>query len=171
MQLINHCGYFFTRLSFTALCVLPIAGERVAGIERDASELPLTAMRDNIDRVLQFMSAKRIKMAHITNKDVLEGNLKSIMRIILALAAHYKPQSVRNPAGAHTVSQKSQNIQVGAGLSPAKKATNDEKSSSNVSVEHSDSEKSVCSESKPRHAMAGSKVPVRRQTTNQGKFR
>ena len=34
-------------------------------------------------------------MTHITSKEVAEGNLKSIMRVILALAAHYKPQSVK----------------------------------------------------------------------------
>ena len=28
--------------------------------------------------------------------DVCEGNLKSIMRLILALAAHYKPNSVKH---------------------------------------------------------------------------
>lgn len=52
-------------------------------------------MRENLDRVLQFMAAKRIRMTHITSKEVVEGNLKSVMRIILALAAHYKPQSVK----------------------------------------------------------------------------
>ena len=52
-------------------------------------------MKENLERVLQFMAAKRIRMTHITSKEVVEGNLKSIMRIILALAAHYKPKSVR----------------------------------------------------------------------------
>ena len=53
-------------------------------------------MRDNLDRILQFMAAKRIRMHHITSKEILEGNLKAVMRLILALAAHYKPQSVRH---------------------------------------------------------------------------
>ena len=53
-------------------------------------------MRENIDRILQFMSTKRIRMHQITSKEVLEGNLKAVMRLILALAAHYKPQSVRH---------------------------------------------------------------------------
>jgi len=35
-------------------------------------------------------------MHHITSKEILEGNLKAVMRLILALAAHYKPQSVRH---------------------------------------------------------------------------
>ena len=42
------------------------------------------------------MAAKRIRMHQITSKEVLEGNLKAVMRLILALAAHYKPQSVRH---------------------------------------------------------------------------
>ncbi|XP_037079837.1 dixin-like [Pollicipes pollicipes] len=52
-------------------------------------------MRENVERVLQFMAAKRIRMHHVGSKEVIEGNLKAVMRLILALAAHYKPQSVR----------------------------------------------------------------------------
>ena len=53
-------------------------------------------MRENLDRILKFMSLKRIRMHQITAKEILEGNLKAVMRLILALAAHYKPQSVRH---------------------------------------------------------------------------
>ena len=53
-------------------------------------------MRENLDRVLQFMASKKIRMHSITSKEVLEGNLKAVMRLILALAAHYKPQSVKH---------------------------------------------------------------------------
>ncbi|XP_045137545.1 uncharacterized protein LOC123519916 isoform X3 [Portunus trituberculatus] len=74
-----------------------ISGERVAGIQREGEREAISpqAMRENLDRILQFMAAKRIRMTHITSKEVAEGNLKSIMRVILALAAHYKPQSVK----------------------------------------------------------------------------
>lgn len=70
----------------------------MAGITREADSSQLR--RENIDRVLQFMAAKRIRMTHITNKEIMEGNLKSIMRVILALAAHYKPQSVQEGSAA-----------------------------------------------------------------------
>ena len=53
-------------------------------------------MRENLERVLQFMASKKIRMHAITSKEVLEGNLKAVMRLILALAAHYKPQSVKH---------------------------------------------------------------------------
>jgi hypothetical protein len=53
-------------------------------------------MRENLERVLQFMAGKKIRMHAITSKEVLEGNLKAVMRLILALAAHYKPQSVKH---------------------------------------------------------------------------
>ena len=56
-----------------------------------------------MERILQFMAAKRIRMHQITSKEILEGNLKAVMRLILALAAHYKPQSVRH----HDVSYES----------------------------------------------------------------
>ena len=53
-------------------------------------------MRENLERILKFMSSKRIRMHQISSKEILEGNLKAVMRLILALAAHYKPQSVRH---------------------------------------------------------------------------
>eukprot|EP00093_Oithona_nana_P004197 04197.XXX_42446_46436_1 [CDS] Oithona nana genome sequencing. len=71
-----------------------ISGEKIAGIQYAPESLQ--GMRENIERILQFMASKRIKMHQITSKEVLEGNLKAVMRLILALAAHYKPQSVRH---------------------------------------------------------------------------
>merc|ERR1712051_15313 len=71
-----------------------ISGEKIAGIQYAPESLQ--GMRENIERILQFMASKRIRMHQITSKEVLEGNLKAVMRLILALAAHYKPQSVRH---------------------------------------------------------------------------
>ncbi len=71
-----------------------ISGEKIAGIQYAPESLQ--GMRENVERILQFMASKRIKMHQITSKEVLEGNLKAVMRLILALAAHYKPQSVRH---------------------------------------------------------------------------
>ena len=70
------------------------AGEEIAGVEYGPESLQ--GMRENLERVLQFMAHKRIRMHSITSKELLEGNLKSVMRLILALAAHYKPQSVKH---------------------------------------------------------------------------
>ena len=53
-------------------------------------------MRENLEGILQFMAAKKIRMHQITSREILEGNLKAVMRLILALAAHYKPQSVKH---------------------------------------------------------------------------
>ena len=53
-------------------------------------------MRENLERILQFMASKKIRMHQITSREILEGNLKAVMRLILALAAHYKPQSVKH---------------------------------------------------------------------------
>ncbi|XP_032388704.1 dixin-A isoform X3 [Etheostoma spectabile] len=49
--------------------------------------------RNNVEQVLQFISSRHIRMPHISARDIVEGNLKSIMRIILALAAHFKPSA------------------------------------------------------------------------------
>ena len=81
------------------LIFIILAGEKIAGIQYAPESLQ--GMRENIERILQFMAAKRIKMHQITSKEVLEGNLKAVMRLILALAAHYKPQSVRHHDGSY----------------------------------------------------------------------
>ncbi|XP_056267456.1 dixin-like isoform X2 [Pseudoliparis swirei] len=47
----------------------------------------------NVEQVLQFISSRRIHMPHISARDVVDGDLKSVMRIILALAAHFKPSA------------------------------------------------------------------------------
>ncbi|XP_064617461.1 dixin-like isoform X2 [Liolophura sinensis] len=70
-----------------------VGGEKLSGVHMCPSNL--TEMKDNVEKVLQFMSLNRIKMHHIVAKDIVEGNLKSVMRLILALAAHFKPKSVR----------------------------------------------------------------------------
>ena len=42
------------------------------------------------------MASKKIRMHQISSREILEGNLKAVMRLILALAAHYKPASVKH---------------------------------------------------------------------------
>ncbi|XP_061660241.1 dixin-like isoform X2 [Syngnathoides biaculeatus] len=49
--------------------------------------------KKNVEQVLLFISSRHIRMPHISARDVVEGNLKSVMRIILALAAHFKPSA------------------------------------------------------------------------------
>lgn len=53
-------------------------------------------MKQNVEKVLQFVSSKRIRMPQTSARDIVEGNLKSAMRLILALAAHFKPSSSAN---------------------------------------------------------------------------
>lgn len=68
-----------------------VAGEVLEGVytapqNKDES-------KKNVEKVLQFISSRHIRMPHISARDVVDGNLKSIMRIILALAAHFKPSA------------------------------------------------------------------------------
>ncbi|XP_071316223.1 dixin isoform X2 [Trachinotus anak] len=49
--------------------------------------------KKNVEQVLQFISSRHIRMPHISSRDIVDGNLKSVMRIILALAAHFKPSA------------------------------------------------------------------------------
>ena len=113
------------------------------------------------------MAAKRIRMVHITSKDVLEGNLKSIMRIILALAAHYKPQSVRCPSHSQQqVNQKNQTVQVGS--SPQESVIeSSNKSELTKTCEQMDSNSADDSEKTAQNKFL-SRVPVRQAICTQG---
>ncbi|XP_058271660.1 dixin-A isoform X2 [Hemibagrus wyckioides] len=71
-----------------------VAGELLEGIHyspKDNQE-----KRENVEKVLQFVSSKRIRMPQTSARDIVEGNLKSAMRLILALAAHFKPSASAN---------------------------------------------------------------------------
>ncbi|XP_069081089.1 dixin isoform X2 [Pleurodeles waltl] len=70
-----------------------VAGERLNGIQ--GSPGSPQEMRGNVEKVLQFVASKKIRMHQTSAKDIVDGNLKSAMRLILALAAHFKPGSGR----------------------------------------------------------------------------
>ncbi|XP_071508896.1 dixin-like [Diadema antillarum] len=89
-----------------------VSGETLSRVDYNPSTT--TVMRENVERVLQFMASKRIRMHHTSAKDIVDGNLKAIMRLILALAAHYKPSSVK-----HASQQQAQGSPMGAAASPA----------------------------------------------------
>ncbi|KAM9216967.1 dixin isoform 1-T1 [Leptosomus discolor] len=84
-----------------ALLVEIVAGEKLNGIQVNPTNQQ--EMRENVEKVLQFVASKKIRMHQTSAKDIVDGNLKSIMRLILALAAHFKPGSGRamnhSPAG------------------------------------------------------------------------
>ncbi|XP_009995727.1 PREDICTED: dixin [Chaetura pelagica] len=82
-----------------ALLIEIVAGEKLHGIQ--ASPTSQQEMRENVDKVLQFVASKKIRMHQTSAQDIVDGNLKSTMRLILALAAHFKPGSGRagSPAG------------------------------------------------------------------------
>ncbi|XP_075298654.1 dixin isoform X3 [Opisthocomus hoazin] len=76
-----------------ALLIEIVAGEKLNGIHVNPSSHQ--EMRENVEKVLQFVASKKIRMHQTSAKDIVDGNLKSIMRLILALAAHFKPGSGR----------------------------------------------------------------------------
>ncbi|KAL2295772.1 hypothetical protein Nmel_017293 [Mimus melanotis] len=76
-----------------ALLIEIVAGEKLSGIEVNPSSQQ--EMRENVEKVLQFVASKKIRMHQTSAKDIVDGNLKSTMRLILALAAHFKPGSGR----------------------------------------------------------------------------
>ncbi|XP_078288858.1 dixin isoform X5 [Panthera onca] len=70
-----------------------VAGEKLNGVQLSPSNQQ--EMKNNVEKVLQFVASKKIRMHQTSAKDIVEGNLKSIMRLVLALAAHFKPGSNR----------------------------------------------------------------------------
>ncbi|XP_053781828.1 dixin isoform X4 [Desmodus rotundus] len=66
-----------------------VAGEKLNGVQ--LSPRNQQEMKNNVEKVLQFVASKKIRMHQTSAKDIVEGNLKSIMRLVLALAAHFKP--------------------------------------------------------------------------------
>ncbi|XP_019345652.2 dixin isoform X3 [Alligator mississippiensis] len=70
-----------------------VAGEKLSGIQVNPTSPQ--EMRGNVEKVLQFVASKKIRMHQTSAKDIVDGNLKSIMRLVLALAAHFKPGSGR----------------------------------------------------------------------------
>ncbi|XP_037063396.1 dixin isoform X2 [Peromyscus leucopus] len=75
-------------------CLIEIvAGEKLSGVQLSPSNQQ--EMKNNVEKVLQFVASKKIRMHQTSAKDIVEGNLKSIMRLVLALAAHFKPGSSR----------------------------------------------------------------------------
>ncbi|CAN2390170.1 Dixin isoform X1, partial [Pristimantis euphronides] len=83
-----------------------VAGEKLNGVHWDPSGTQ--EMKDNVEKVLQFVASYKIRLHQTSARDIVEGNLKSIMRLILTLAAHFKPvsgQSINH--GALAVSGKS----------------------------------------------------------------
>ncbi|KAK2502912.1 hypothetical protein MC885_009801 [Smutsia gigantea] len=70
-----------------------VAGEKLSGVQLSPSNQQ--EMKNNVEKVLQFVASKKIRMHQTSAKDIVEGNLKSIMRLVLALAAHFRPGSSR----------------------------------------------------------------------------
>ncbi|KAJ7304947.1 hypothetical protein JRQ81_010643 [Phrynocephalus forsythii] len=73
-----------------------VAGEKLSGVQ--ASPTSQQEMKENVEKVLQFVASKKIRMHQTSAKDIVDGNLKCTMRLILALAAHFKPSSSK-PSG------------------------------------------------------------------------
>ncbi|XP_023198574.1 dixin-like isoform X3 [Xiphophorus maculatus] len=73
-----------------------VAGEVLQGVYTPS--LNKEESRKNVEEVLKFISSRNIRMPRISAKDIVDGNLKSIMRIILALAAHFKPSASQRAA-------------------------------------------------------------------------
>ncbi|XP_034540137.1 dixin-A-like isoform X2 [Notolabrus celidotus] len=113
--------------------------------------------RKNVEQVLQFISSRHIRMPHITARDIVDGNLKCAMRIILALAAHFKPSANHKAASGsgRSLTRGSSNhnplspIALAQGAAAALvTARHDASQSARATLIHSgwglDSEKSVC---------------------------
>ncbi|XP_028666073.2 dixin-like isoform X3 [Erpetoichthys calabaricus] len=73
-----------------------VAGEHLSDIHYHPTKQQ--EMKENVEKILQFVASKHIRMHQTSARDIVEGNLKSIMRLILALAAHFKPSATGRSA-------------------------------------------------------------------------
>ena len=69
------------------------AGKEIRGIEVGAKTQQ--AKIENFEKILTFLASQRVRTSTVTSRDLATGNLKSLMRLILSLASHYKPHSVK----------------------------------------------------------------------------
>ncbi|XP_057374957.1 dixin-like [Daphnia carinata] len=90
-----------------------ITGKDIRGIDVNAKTQQ--AKRDNFEKILTFLASQRVRTSTVTSRDLATGNLKSLMRLILSLASHYKPHSVkqgRDSASFRANSQTTPNLNV-----------------------------------------------------------
>uniref|UniRef100_A0A8C6Y5H9 DIX domain containing 1 n=1 Tax=Naja naja TaxID=35670 RepID=A0A8C6Y5H9_NAJNA len=90
----RHCCM---RVLAASLRLWVSAGEKLLGVEESPTNQQ--AMKENVEKVLQFVASKKIRMHQTSAKDIVDGNLKCIMRLVLALAAHFKagPGKIASP--------------------------------------------------------------------------
>lgn len=87
-------GWFFFYPLLSGLTTPNTAGGKdIRGIDEEVKTQQ--AKRDNFDKVLSFLASQRVRTSTVTSRDLAAGNLKSLMRLILSLASHYKPHSVK----------------------------------------------------------------------------
>uniref|UniRef100_H2YPT3 Calponin-homology (CH) domain-containing protein n=1 Tax=Ciona savignyi TaxID=51511 RepID=H2YPT3_CIOSA len=67
-----------------------VSGQNLGGI----APTNTIEKRENISKVLKFMKNSGIKLHHVTIDEIVNGNVKTMMQLILALAAHFKPASI-----------------------------------------------------------------------------
>ncbi|GFR33515.1 dixin [Trichonephila clavata] len=53
--------------------------------------------KENVDRLFRFLIRKGVPIHSLTPKEICDGDLKAIMRLVHAVASHYKPDTVLNP--------------------------------------------------------------------------
>jgi len=113
--------------------------------------------KENIEKILRFMQQNSVKMHQTSYKEIIEGNLKSIMRLILALAAHFKPSNVQPYSAVlakqrHTKATSSSSVNnptikaapLGLNGNKRSSSTNNVNMSSNVATNHT-IESATCS--------------------------
>ncbi|XP_035233744.1 dixin-like [Stegodyphus dumicola] len=75
--------------------VATLGGDVVPGI--DPHPKNDTEAKENVERLFRFLARKGVPLQTLTPKEVCEGDLKAIMRLVHAVASHYKPDTVLNP--------------------------------------------------------------------------
>ncbi|XP_019853697.1 PREDICTED: dixin-like [Amphimedon queenslandica] len=61
----------------------------------DRNPLSASARRSNIEKAIAFLNSDGANLGTDSTKDIIDGSMKGVMRVILAIAEKYNPRSVR----------------------------------------------------------------------------
>ncbi|CAL1283383.1 unnamed protein product [Larinioides sclopetarius] len=80
--------------------------------------------KENVDRLFRFLIRKGVPIHSLTPKEICDGDLKAIMRLVHAVASHYKPDTVLNPPRPIQRKEETKSVRKSCKVSPLQNPSN-----------------------------------------------
>ncbi|GBL98818.1 Dixin [Araneus ventricosus] len=80
--------------------------------------------KENVDRLFRFLIRKGVPIHSLTPKEICDGDLKAIMRLVHAVASHYKPDTVLNPPRPIQRKEETRSVRKSCKVSPLQNPSN-----------------------------------------------